>query len=52
MQKFVTEIFKAKIGWLHELMNDIFKFIENLYSPQINSQFKPEDPTSKFSIET
>ena len=51
MQKFVTEIFKAKIGWLNELMN-IFKFIENLYSPQINSQFKPEDPTSKFSIET
>ena len=52
MQKFVTEIFKVKIGWLQELMNDIFKFIENLYSPRINSQFKPEDPTSKFSIET
>ena len=36
MQTFVTEIFKVKIGWLQELMNDIFKFIENLYSPRIN----------------
>ena len=43
----MTEIFKIKIGWSPELMNDIFKFIENPYSTQINSQFNPEDSNVK-----
>ena len=46
-KKFVTEILKVKIGWSPELINDIFKYIENPYSPQINSQFKPEYPNEK-----
>ena len=28
-------------------MSDIFEFIKNLYSQQINSQFRSEDPNNK-----
>ena len=38
---------KVKIGLSPELMNDIFEFIEKPYSLQINSQFRPDDPTDK-----
>ena len=49
---FVTEIFKVKIGLSHELMNDIFEFIEKLSSLRINSQFWPEDPNEKIQHRT
>ena len=44
---FATGIFKVKIGLSPELMNDFFEFIEKPSSPQINSQFWPEDPNEK-----
>ena len=47
LRKFVTEIFRVKIGLSPELMNDIFKFVEKPYSLRINSQFRPEDPNDK-----
>ena len=47
MQKFVTEIFKVKTGWSQELINDIFKFIESLYSLRKISQVQAEDPNIK-----
>ena len=47
MQKFVTNIFKVKIGFSLELMNDISEFIEKPYSLRINLQFKPDDPSDK-----
>ena len=28
-------------------MSDIFEFVKNLYSQQINSQFRSEDPNNK-----
>ena len=41
MLKFVTEIFKVKIGLSAELTSDIFEVIEKPYSLPINSQFRP-----------
>ena len=43
----MTEIFEVKISLLPERMNDIFKFVEKLYSLQKKLQFKPEDPNHK-----
>ena len=40
LQTFVTKIFKFKTGLSPDLMTDIFKFIENSYSLQKNSQFR------------
>ena len=46
-QKFVTNIFKVKIGLSPALMNDNFKSNKKPYSQRVNSQFKPEDPSNK-----
>ena len=47
LRKFMSEIFKVKIGWSPELMNDLFKFIEDPYSQRKDWQFKPESPNAK-----
>ena len=46
-EKFLTEIFKIKIGLSPDLMSDTFEFNEKQYSLQINLQFMPEDPNKK-----
>ena len=49
LKKFVTEIFKVKIGLSTELMNDIFKSMEKPYFLRISSQFRPEYPDDKMT---
>ena len=40
LQKLVIEIFKVKNGLSPELMNDVFEFIEKLYSLRTTSHFR------------
>ena len=47
-KKFVTEIFKFKIGLSPDLMKGFFELSNKLYKClRINSQFTPEDPNDK-----
>ena len=43
----MAEIFKVKIGFSSELMNNIVEFIKKQYFLWINSQFRPEDSNDK-----
>ena len=53
LQKLVTEIFKVKNGLSHELMNDVFEFIEKPCSLRTTSHFKSRKiRTTKYGIET
>ena len=53
LRKLVTEIFKVKNGLSPEFLNDVFEFIEKLYSLRTTSHFRLRRIlTTKYGIET